>query len=525
MLPHWLDQAAELYSGIARRQMLSCALAGLLCLTVRAAMLPWWPVPQPAVHDEFSYLLAADTYASGRLTNPPHPLWQHFETIHELQQPTYMSKYPPLQGMTTALGQRLFDEPWIGIWLSAGLMCAAVCWMLQGWISEGWALAGGLMVATHIGIFSYWMNSYWGGAIAAAGGALVLGATPRITRAQRLRDVLLYAAGLVVLMNSRLYEGFILAWLSALALGCWLVADKIAWRTVAARIVLPAALALAAAFSAMAYQNWRVTGDPLLLPYIAHDRQYAATSLFLWDGPRAQPVYRHASLRRYWAEWQIDQAKEARRDIVGDFFRRLGSIYAFFFGFWPVLAIALIWPFSLKTREERWTVLILGLFLVATVAPLAGSLPHYTAPVTALLYLRLLQGFSRLPAWAPRGRPIGKILVAGLLAAWVIRFGIDLRTPEPVPQFAWERAQVIQQIQKVSGDHLVLVRYQPNHFVHDEWVYNRADIDHSKIVWAREMGASADAPLLQYFRGRHVWLLEADVSPPKLEPYPSAATF
>ena len=452
-------------------------------------------------------------------------MWEHFETIHELQQPTYMSKYPPAQGLVMALGQRLFGVPWIGVWLSAGLMCAAVCWMLQGWISPGWALLGGLMVATNVGLFSYWMNSYWGGAIAATGGALVLGAAPRLARERRIRDALISAAGLVVLMNSRPYEGFVLALLASIALGSWLYADRAAWRVIAGRIVAPIALVLALASSATAYQNWRVTGHALLLPYIEHDRQYASASLFLWNTPQTLPVYRHASLRRYWVDWQTGVVQRVRQDMAGEFFRRLGSTYAFFFGFWPVLAIAMIWPFSLKTREERWTLAILCPFLVATVAPLAGVLPHYTAPAMALLYLRLLQAFARLPEWNPAGRQLGKILAASLIAAWFLRFGGDLLKPEPLPQFAWDRAQVIRQIEQVPGNHLVLVRYQPQHSVHDEWVYNRADIDRSAIVWAREMGPAADAPLLRYYEGRHLWLLEADASPPRLESYPAAARF
>jgi hypothetical protein len=332
-----------------------------------------------------------------------------------------------------------------------------------------------------------------------------------------------FAAGLVILMNSRPFEGFVVAMLATIALCCWLYAERAGWGAVGVRIVLPAGLVLAAACAAMAYQNFRVTGDPLLLPYVAHDRQYAAISLFVWKDPPPELAYRHAAMRRYWAEWQRSQRQQVRQDIVGEFFRRVGSIYGFLFGFWPILAMALIWPFTLKTREERWTVGILVVFLLCTLAPLLGYLPHYGAPITALLYLRLLQGFSRLPEWSPSGRPFGKLLLAGLLVAWFIRGGVDLTRPDQVPQFAWDRAQVIRQIEQTPGKHVVLVRYSPEHRIHDEWVYNAADIDRSTIVWAREMGPPADAPLVDYYRDRHIWLLEADASPAKLEPYSGGA--
>ncbi len=170
---------------------MSVAVVGFAVLLLRLAILPLCPIPHPFINDDFSFLLAADTFASGRLTNPTPAMWVHFESLHITMKPTYMSMYFPAQGLILAAGKVLAGRAWYGVLVMSALMCAGICWMLQAWLPPAWALLGGILAVLRLGLFSYWIDSYsGGGSIAALGGALVLGGLPRFMKTAKLRDAL-----------------------------------------------------------------------------------------------------------------------------------------------------------------------------------------------------------------------------------------------------------------------------------------------------------------------------------------------
>ncbi len=512
---------------LADRRGLAVVAIAAATIVIRLSLLWLLPIPVPKIQDEFSYLLAGDTFAHGRLTNPTHPMWMFFDTIHVNQHPTYMSKYPPAQGAVLALGQ-LLGHPWIGVLLSAAAMCAAVLWMLQGWLPPPWALLGATLVLLRLGIFSYWINSYWGGAVAAIGGALVMGAMPRIIHFQRARDAVLLGIGVAILVNSRPLEGLILCVPVIVVLGArlwgtkWRLPEKLPEKgrprgTSVRRIVIPfsAVLLLTGIFAG--YYNWRLTGNPLLLPYVLNDRTYYTSPTFVWQKAGPELHYGNPQLEAFYNGWVRPYTAANRMDGFRHALRHLttvGGKFIYFF-MWtelcvPLFAVAWVW----RDRRVRFLVIQAALCGVGFLAVLWFE-PHSAAPVIATVFALLTQGMRHLRKWQYRGRPVGigwsrvVVLFALFLAPWHQRGGTFEAPNKVIPRIEY-RARLAAELNSLPGKYLVIVRNAPRAGNIEEWVYNAADIDHAKLVWAREIPGVDMRPLVHYFQGRQIWLAEPD---------------
>jgi len=506
---------------LAPHRWLVLSLLGGLAAGVAAGVSLLRP-PLPRGADEFSYLLAADTFAHGRLTNPTHPQWRHFETFHVIQQPTYASKYPPAQGLILALGKVLGGTPNLGLWLSAGLAAIAAGWMLQGWMPGRWALLGGLLVALHPKIQLAWSQTYWGGDMAFAGGALLLGAYPRIVRDRRWHDALLMGLGLAMLANSRPYEGLAVSLPIAGAMLMWLWGHRRpAWDAVALRIVLPLGAVLLGTAAWMAWYNLRGTGEPLKMPYAVHEATYGCTPPFLWRTPGPIPEYRHEVIRRLHVEvlraaYEIQQSWSGLLRVKGT---ELLIVWQFFLGIGLTIPLAGLCRVPLRRLWVPLATLLAGL---AALVMTTWANPHYFAPAAPALLLLVMQGLRHWTAGARQREHSRSTFVRALVLAQLLSFPALawFHITSPPHPFAAARAGLQAQLERVPGPHLVIVKYSPTHNPNEEWVYNEADIDGSAVVWARRMGWGADGRLCQYFAGRRIWLLMADETPPRLTPHP-----
>jgi hypothetical protein len=509
---------------LAQRKSLALLCIALLPVVLRLSVLWAMPVPVPHTHDEFSYLLAGDTFAHGQLTNPPHPTWVFLDTIHVNQHPTYMSKYPPAQGFFLALGE-ILGSPWIGVVISVSGMCAAVLWMLQGWLPAPWALLGGILVVLRLGVFSYWMNSYWGGAVSAIGGALILGALPRVLRLWRSRDALILAIGAAVLAMSRPMEGLVLCLpVAVLLLAQFCGRGRPPLQVTLWRFISPFCVTAFLCGLFIGYYNWRGTGSPLVFPYMVNESAYLSTPTLFWEKARPPLHYMNPQFEAFYNDWMRAQWLEGRVDGVRQAIRHLGLsiVKVVYFFLWPELCVPfLALPWLLHDRRIRFLLILTAIsFLGFLLVPWTQA--HYAAPLTSALFALVAQGIRYLRQWKLPGRPVGIALsrVIVLFAVLLAPFHPHSQAiGNPKPEGIEYRAVFETQLEKLPGKHLVIVHYSPKHPVLQEWVYNRADVDNAKVVWAREIPGVELAPLLGYFHGRQVWVIEADGSPPRLTSY------
>lgn len=460
------------------------AVFGILILALIHAV---YGYPEPFIHDEFAYLLGADTFLEGRLTNPTPPMHEFFETFHVNMTPTYHSKYPPGQSAFLALGKLIFGREIFGVWLSFLLSAIAVTWALLCIMPSKWALFGGVLSIANYTLLARWAFSYWGGSVAMLGGALFMGGLFRLYQHPRVSGALWISLGLLIMSFSRPLEGLITAAILLLFYLCTRIKKTkslIGFRDdfkVLAILGLAGILILAIN---LAY-NRILTGSALTFP---HKAWRADTSA-------------HEMIRSY-------QGSEPNTTAVK--FYRLFSVYVGLFLWAPALLV-----FRQIRDPKVHSVLCMVFFLSTYTVLTSRAWPHYIAPAMPFIISLLVSGCMTLSRWKIGSTRIGFILFSFVV---MFHFGRELtlfldHSDRINFNASRERGAVFKrdvdrQLEAIPGNHLIFVRHLEGHSIHWEYVYNRADIPSARVIWAREMSVEANRQLVAAYPDRQLWLLQ-----------------
>jgi hypothetical protein len=378
---------------------------------------------------------------------------------------------------------------------------------------------GGVLAALQFSFTHYWMNSYWGGSLAAIGGCLVLGALPRLKANPRPSYAMLFALGLMILANTRPFEGLMLSLAVAAALALWLVRQDAAFlRRFFLRVAVPALLVIVPIFCLMMVENKAVTGSPFKFAHETYRHQWGIVQTFVWEKARQPPIYNHEKMLKFFI-WEQGNSVNwgTLHGLVPGIKDRLWGVGSSFFPHVLYLPFAFVSFAAGLSKRIRW----LG---IAVAAVFAGSLlsrwmfAHYLAPIWCALMGIHLQFLRQVRVWRWKGIRIGAAAYSGILCFLLVLFAARIynRTVHPGPVWAPMRETIRRSLESTPGKHLVIVNYRDEHAAVDEWVFNEPDIPTAKVIWARAMTPVLDRELERYFSDRSAWEVDVDADPPAL---------
>ena len=452
-------------------------------------------IPIPTIHDEMAYLLSSDTFTQGHLTNPTHPFWEHFQTFHVFFQPTYQSKYPPAQGFFLAIGQKVFGEPIFGVWINMALSYGAIYWLFLSALSPFHAFLGTLFVVIQPNIATHWGHTYWGGGAALLGGILFFGGIRHSKKMITIGNTILLSLGLFILANSRPFEGCVIFIVSIpVLIGIFIKESAVQGRQkIVKNYVLPLCISGVIIITWILYYNKIITGDPLKYYYSNWDAKTATVDL----------------IKRYKGSPQISVLQ------------KLDRLWQFFIGQYLCLAF-IAFPFILRRKEYIFE--FLSIIILLSISPFnSKAWPHYLAPVAGIGYLIIYMGFYellRIKKVKNQNLPrtvfviiISFYFILTISGTYVL---FENGPPRPYVGNLHFKKRIVSKLEMETGKDIVIMHYEKKHSIHEEWVYNRADIDGAEIVWARDLGREKNRRLFEYYNDRIVWALYPDSNPMKL---------
>ena len=502
---------------IATRPYASMVLIAALALACRVILIPFMQV-DPLIPDETSLRLQADTYLHGRLGNPA-VYSPDMTAIYTLLKPSYASIYPVLRSLPLFIGELLFSNLWIGVWLTVILMCVTTYWALRAYVSPAYALIAALIVVLRFAVFNFWVNSYFGPTLTAIGGLLLLGGYARLIRKPTLGSAFSVGAGAFFLMTTRPFEGMIFSLPLAIGLLVHFLRSPEQRRSLLMPGMVAASLVLAG-LALTVIHNQAVTGDWKKAPYTLYREESGGSPAFLFDAPLAprDPVLYQPEHDTF----DNEAINYAHGKSLGGVASVEASRFEQFWNFY--IGVALTVPFLIGLFDLRRHVAVLMALAILAVGLSFETFDwaHYASPALGVVMVSVALGLQRLRLCALGGRAIGVSLsrllplaiVAGLAlpVVSVLNMNAKLELPRLVSSSCcWiPRGNVHAAVERAlarSGDRkFVVVDTGPRSPPYQWIVYNDADPGGSAMIWLNE-DARLNPRTFTRYPGRTIWHL------------------
>lgn len=503
--------------GIGTRTRLE--LLAYLCCFLLGVLVPWIGMqfqgtPEPSTPLAHARLLAAETFASGRLANPSIPGGSLLQTYLTLQEPAYSAVSSPGPALFLALGL-LGGDPLLGIWLSAGLLGLSVAWMIRGYASLRWAVIGSLITTIWFGALSFWTQSYDGSVTVAIGLALAWGASRRYRARKQASDLLIFSLGVGW---SLLCDP--VAAILPLVIPTYIIA-KTWWRTRRTAVLAALLPGIGLFVIVQLPLNWATTGHPLTSPASVYRERYDNNPRFLWDMPTLPATIDILRMEQYDAMIQMPSSR-LESPVAKTWANRIKETVVFHIGL-PALLL-LIGAFWIGlTRWARWMLLGALSVLAGTLFILRFSLSN-GAGLAIVGILLTIWGIRRI--WVAKERDgkdywrLSGAFLALLLVCAYAR-GLGVKHDDVVNRHIKYKNELISHlVKKETGRHLVMVQYDHKVPPQVEYVYNSANPEKQDVVWARANDRADPSDLFTHFKDRKTWMILVKVNgAPELRPF------
>lgn len=503
----------RLLAKLAGCPVLAMAVLAIASIGLRLALAPWLGTPDPVVADEFSLIFQADTMRHGHLANPGD-VTPNFEAVYVLLRPTYASIYPVLRSFPILLGLLTGIGAWGGVLLSVAALVIAVYWMVRQWVNDQTALLAAAIVIVRFGLFSLWVNSYFGSAFTALGGVLLLGGYRAVTVRQARSGGIAIGVGVSILLTTRPYEALFYAAPILIAL---LVHFVLAPGATRKALVVPSLVAVAFigfGLGCTVASNSAITHDFKVFPYNLYRQTSSLAPAWLTSKP--VPMVgtgpRYATAQRFMA-FEFEKYQAYRHALAATEFARFRNYWLFYVGF----ALTIPFAFGVCALRRHKVVLASAGTLALALSIETWTFAHYAAPAFGFFMLAIAQGFAtmRQRAWLWPGR----LLVLALLLGSVVPLRM-VATGQP--NFApwvdngfntpccWLRPRSLPDefkrvVEQTPGRNLVLVDTGPQ-APYAILIANEPVLANARTVLVNN-DPQYDWTTIYRFPGRHVWTI------------------